>query len=387
MDIWLGNYRLLRTKSLVVFFLWVTFCFWAYTNLYEELIILCGLILLGLLKKYPYLKTERRVRVLEEERKFRIVKGKKTIEIDMDEVEDVHLEDLGYARKWFGPAGYRLFVTTVDQKYHFDSLPIATEDKRYKDIIKLQQLLEDSISKKSNINFKFTANVIDNTGMNSISKNSNINFKCGTCEKYVHMRKEVSHGFSDWAYDCGEWSDFDKEVPELSQEYWTRSDKVPAVGESRSIFVTNPFDEAIGNKFYMLYEPALIHFNGWEEDSDDIRKCAIVYCEFERVLLSDEYGAWIRVKVEKVYLLHELCEIFQAVKINGPIDALDGLFDKVYFQNDRWLIMGWTGQDDVGEINWIYTDDDGERHLVMMLEYSFHVSTLSIGNVVSSGLQ
>lgn len=214
----------------------------------------------------------------------------------------------------------------------------------------------------------------------------NINFKCGTCEKYVKMRKEVRNPFSDWAYDCGEWSDFDENVPELSENYWTRSDNIPIVGGSRSILVTVPFDEAIGNEFNILYEPALIYFNGWADNPDDICKCAIVHCEFEKVILSDEYSAWIRVKVKEVFLMHELCKIFEAVKINGPIDTLDGPFEKIYFQNDRWLIVGWSGQSDIGETKWIYTDDNGERHLVMMQEYSFHENVLNIGNVVGASL-
>lgn len=212
-----------------------------------------------------------------------------------------------------------------------------------------------------------------------------MNFRCRVCKESVHMKKEVGRHFSGWAYDCAEWSDFDENVPALSEKHWVRSEKTPVVGETRSAFVTDPFDEETGNEFFLLYEPALLHFNGWDDNPDDIDKCAIVRCRFEKVLLSDEYSAWISVKVTEVIFMHELYRAFTEVRTHQPIDAFEGIRGhELYFQNDRWLITGWSGQDDAGETRWIYTDDSGEKHLVMTLNYTFHKSVLNIGNIVNS---
>lgn len=229
----------------------------------------------------------------------------------------------------------------------------------------------------------------------------NLRFKCRGCQKYVRMNKKVCDAFSDWVYGCGQWSDFDENVPELSEQNWVRSELTPAVGENRTVFVQSPFDEEIGNEFWLLYEPALLYFNGWGDcTEEDICKCAIVRCRFQKVLISNEYSAWIRVTVQEVVFLHELYKYYEEVRENVPIGAFEEIPKETDFQNDRWHVTSfeeipeetdfqsdrwhvtsWTAQGDCGEIKWIYTDENGIQHLVMKLWYAFDEEVFYVGNI------
>lgn len=217
----------------------------------------------------------------------------------------------------------------------------------------------------------------------------NLRFKCKVCQKYIEMKKEIHSPFSDWAYvDCAEWSDFKENVPELSEQHWIRSERTPVMDEKRTILVYKPFDEKVGNEFWVLYEPALLFFNGWDDyPKEEISQCAIVRCRFENVLISDEYSAWIVVSVQKVVFLHELYKYYEEVMTDSPIDEFEGIKKSEYithFQNDTWFVTGWTAQGDCGETKWIYTDEYGVRHLVMQMWYGVDESILYIGNIVES---
>ncbi|MDE7365563.1 MAG: hypothetical protein K2N27_11940 [Ruminococcus sp.] len=213
----------------------------------------------------------------------------------------------------------------------------------------------------------------------------NLRFKCKVCQNIIEMKKEIHGDFSDWAYDCAEWSDFKENVPELSERYWERSECTPVVNENRTILVYKPFDEKIGNEFWLLYEPALLYLNGWEGyPEEDIRKCAVVRCRFEKILVSDEYSAWIVVNVQQVVFLHELYKYYEEVMTDIPIDEFEGIPKTKCmkgFQNDKWLEIYWTAQGDCGDNKWIYTDEYGMRHLVMQMSYGFDDSVLYIGNI------
>lgn len=209
----------------------------------------------------------------------------------------------------------------------------------------------------------------------------NLCFKCSVCKNYIRMNKKLDDLFSDWAYACGEWSDFGEDVPELSKQNWIHSELTPVVGETRTVFVRMPFDETIGNEFWLLYEPALLYFNSWEDCSEqDIANCAVVRCKFQKILISDEYSAWIRVTVQEVVFLHELCNYYQDIRGNIS-NAFKGITEETEFQNDRWHVTSWTMQNDCGEMKWIYIDENGIRHLVMKLWYAFDEEILYIGNI------
>lgn len=213
-------------------------------------------------------------------------------------------------------------------------------------------------------------------------------FKCSCCRQYIRMEKKVEGDFSDWAYHYGvEWSDYNESVPELSYENWERSERTPVVNEMRTLLVSVPFDEKIGNEFYVYFEPALIYFNGWDDTNEnDTQKCAVIRCRLDKILKRNEYEAWIVVYIEDVISLGELYKHFVPTIVKKDIDIFDNVPEKIQhtmFENDKWSVKYWDAQGDCGEYKWIYTDDNGIRHLVMQSWFDFDHSIVYIGNIVT----
>ncbi len=223
----------------------------------------------------------------------------------------------------------------------------------------------------------------------------NLRFKCEVCGEIVEMKKIAKSPYCDWAYDtCVEWSDFNTDVPELSKKQWERSSETPVAGEKRIVLVQKPFDEKIGNEFWVKFEPAMLFFNGWEPDlENEILKCAMVRCRFDKIIIADQYSAWIVVHIVKAIPINKLFEHYTEVASEDPLDSFFGQIISasnvtsscqmyLEFQNKNWKVISWTAQGDVGEVKWIYIDESGKRHLVMGLDYGFDEEVLYLGNVV-----
>lgn len=210
-----------------------------------------------------------------------------------------------------------------------------------------------------------------------------IKFRCKVCNEYVEMEKSVPDGFAGWSYSGMEWSDFEEEVPPLSEKHWIRSDNTPKNGEIRVIKVTIPFAEETGNEFYMEFMPESAYFNGYD-CSEQISDSAIVKCRLEKVLLADEYSAWIRVMVLKVFLLPELSGMYQPWLVDCELEDYAGICkcNEVELIDNSWESKFWTGQGDIGESKLIYIDKNGVRHLVLMNYYNFHDDISYFGNIV-----
>ena len=149
--------------------------------------------------------------------------------------------------------------------------------------------------------------------------------------------------WTDWAYYEGvEWSDFSENVPDFSEEHWKRSEKTPTANEKRTLLVYKPFDESPGNEFLALFETALIFFNGWDECyKNDIDKCALVRCKFERVLKHDEYMAWIVVSIQDVIHLDKLCDYYKPYETEKDIELFDGIpehMNELLFRNNHFFL-------------------------------------------------
>ncbi len=220
---------------------------------------------------------------------------------------------------------------------------------------------------------------IKENGMNQI------NFKCKVCNSYHEMTKKFPTGFSGWAYSNMEWSDFEEEVPSLSEKYWEHSDRVPKTGEFRIVKVQTPFDEKIGDEFYMEFVPEYVFLNGYD-DVEQIHDSAIVQCRFEEVIVADEYSGWIKVKVLKVILLSELFEVYPPFLTDCKLEEYVGTCECDETDSDlvdtSWEIKYWTGQGDIGEVKTIYTDTNGFRHLILMNFYSWFDDVTYFGNIV-----
>lgn len=215
-----------------------------------------------------------------------------------------------------------------------------------------------------------------------------LRFRCTVCGQMVEMKKDVRTPFSDWGYfTCVQWSDFNTDVPVLSEKRWQRSDKTPVVGARRRVFVTQPFDECIGNTFWAEFEPAMLYFNGWDDyPKEEIEKCAMIRCQFERILTADETCAWIEVRIMQVIPLHQLYEHYTERITTESLDDFKEFraHGETIFRNDQWHVVGWSAQGDCGETKWIYTDETGRQHLVLASWFGFDEEVLYIGNVVSA---
>lgn len=212
-----------------------------------------------------------------------------------------------------------------------------------------------------------------------------IKLRCAYCKNYHEIKEKIPKGFAGWAYPEMDWSDFETEaeVPSLSEQYWSRSDRIPKVGELRIILVTSPFDEECGNVFRIEFMPALAHFNGYE-NTEELRDSAIVQCRLEKIILADEYCAWIEVKILRVILLSELPETFPPFLTDREIEGFDGIsrYIDIDLMDDTWKIMSWSAQGDLGEYKTFYTDTNGIRHLVRMSCWNFCEDVTYYGNIV-----
>ena len=210
-------------------------------------------------------------------------------------------------------------------------------------------------------------------------------FKCNICENDIHMNKKTINEFQEWAYeDCVEWTNLDDEIPSLDKDIFggTLNVETPQIGEEKILFVKKPFDEELGNEFYVKFEPALIHYNGYDGYIEEFPKCAIVKCRFEKIISYNEYCAFIRVIVIDVILLHDIYKRFPEKTNKEPIEEF-GVRAEVIVENESWTIIAWSMQGDVGGCRWIYTDIDGKRHLVMEDYYSFDEEILYVGNITA----
>ncbi|MDO5296071.1 MAG: hypothetical protein Q4F00_05415 [bacterium] len=138
----------------------------------------------------------------------------------------------------------------------------------------------------------------------------------------------------------------------------------------------------------MLFEPALIYFNGPDSAPGDIDKCAVARCRFDKVLAADAFSAWIRITVLTVIPLAELYKYYDESASDDPIDKLDDFYDdEIYtFQNDRWLIKLGSGEGDYAKEIWTYKDNNNNiQHLVMQDQaYMHYWGDINIGNIVNN---
>ncbi len=204
---------------------------------------------------------------------------------------------------------------------------------------------------------------------------------CPVCGEARKIPQSPKNGFSDVAFDCAEWWSFQGELPPLSEHIWERLDILPTVGEMRIIKVSAPFDCGIGETFRMLFQPALSHFNGWDEHPEELERSAIVECRFDKILESDLHQAWISVKVISVTMLRDICKMYPSRKV-PEWNHLFHVEKEDYFQWRNWELFSWSAQGDVGEWWLIYTDESHIRHLVLLFEWMLCSETLSVGNII-----
>jgi hypothetical protein len=100
-----------------------------------------------------------------------------------------------------------------------------------------------------------------------------------TLELENHCKSRLDPGRHPWALGCGfihtAWIDEAGEV----------LDAAPRPGESRRLHVGKPFHARKGEPFHVLWEPAIVVHNGWEEDYQArLSEVRIVTCRFVDIL-------------------------------------------------------------------------------------------------------
>lgn len=214
-----------------------------------------------------------------------------------------------------------------------------------------------------------------------------LNFKCEVCHKKIKIKKNVKFPFDDWAYyQCIQWSNFDDKVPDLSEDMWQRCIERPKENEIYKVYVTKPFDEIRGSEFFVIFEPAIIVYNGWDSDfcsEEDIEKCSLVKCRYDRIVKANKYSAWIEITVQKVIPLADIYNLYNEKESSGIFLPFGSTESQVtLFENRKWLVFGWNDQGDVGEYRWVYIDSQGKKHCVLEYNWEFDKDILYLGNIV-----
>lgn len=207
-------------------------------------------------------------------------------------------------------------------------------------------------------------------------------FKCRCCGRIIHEKPSLAEGFSELAYDDMEWLEAGQPVPPLEEHVWPRADKMPEVGERRFIKVEPPFAQEVGNRFNVLYLPALSALNGWGEYPEELSGSAVVSCVYERTVSADDFCAWIEVSVENVIPFSELYKRYPCRKVSRLIEGGFGEEAQLEFRWQNWEFYAVSTQGDFGEWQIIFTDSDNVKHLIMFCEWDCHSGYVQLGNAV-----
>lgn len=222
-----------------------------------------------------------------------------------------------------------------------------------------------------------------------------MNFLCSCCKQRVtkeeHERKPKlieSAGIHDIGYHLS-WMECKQEEMALpvNERQWLYTDQVPIVGEKRILKVTAPFDEGLGNTFTTIFEPWQMFLNGWDsaESTEDIGKACAVLCRFDEVLWSDVFSAFISVKVLNTILLDFLHRVIPVTVTDYRFIEKFGEHEKVWtqYEDEHRLYRTWNAQGDVGQMQLIYTDDQGIRHEILTSWFGMHDDFYYFGNTVN----
>ncbi len=222
-----------------------------------------------------------------------------------------------------------------------------------------------------------------------------MNFLCSCCKSRVAKDNQNRKpkmiecaGIHDIGYNLA-WMECEHE--ELSQPVkdrkWLYTNHIPTIGEKRILKVTAPFDEELGATFTTLFEPWQMFLNGWDcaENPDDIGKACAVLCRFDDVLWSDDFSAYISVKVLNTIPLDLLYTVIPITVTDDSFFENFGGHEKVLtqYEDKHRLYRTWSAQGDFGQMQLIYTDDKGIRHEVLTGWYAMHEDFYYFGNAVN----
>ncbi|MBR3327556.1 MAG: hypothetical protein IKG22_09585 [Atopobiaceae bacterium] len=213
-----------------------------------------------------------------------------------------------------------------------------------------------------------------------------MNFLCPHCKKRITKEEYSPPKLIEDAgiHDIGfrtEWVE-ELDVTQLTlpahkrkRQWWVCSDQRPVTGERRTLRVEMPFDANVGDEFTTLFEPADMYYNGWEfANPEEASRACAVRCCFDGILWSDDFSAFIIVKVLKVVPLERLYAKIPKTVTDyrffeefcceyGPDSAK---YISTEYEDDHWLYRDWADSGGyMYHMQLIYSDDQGIRHEVL----------------------
>lgn len=217
-----------------------------------------------------------------------------------------------------------------------------------------------------------------------------MNFVCTCCkqrvEKKNHPKWIIGAGIHDIAYHMP-WVEFNENEMDLpiDKRKWFISDVPPEVGNKRILRVQIPFDEESGGIFTNIFETAQMYLNGWEfaDHPEDIYKASAVLCRLDEVIWSDDFSAFINVEILNVVPFSQLYKVIPETVTDYKIDDF-GKDEEIQteYEDEHLLYRYWSAQGDVGQVQLVYTEDNGKRHEVMNSWQSWHEDFYYLVNIV-----
>lgn len=196
-------------------------------------------------------------------------------------------------------------------------------------------------------------------------------------------------GFICYGYDneTPEWSDFKDFKNITDDKNWWRSDEAPMTGEFRIVFSHCSLKEVYPEQFWVLFEPALSFFNGWEYHPDEIEKSSFVCIKVSEELPKSS-GFWSKVEIVYSISVKDITSVVP--EYTGSVDHLERIqcLDVLEYSslNDEWFYFCGRDLDHDHQGNWMLIRKiESKYHLVLysMWDYSSDEG-LYMGNVLLS---
>jgi hypothetical protein len=174
---------------------------------------------------------------------------------------------------------------------------------------------------------------------------------CGTTGDNV-IQHYSEFNIAGYTSPTVEWSDFQNEIPsENEYKWWSRTEKIPEVGERRVILVQHTFRETEEKDFWTFYQPAYTSVNGLDVCIEEIDTSAFVRCRLLKILAFENNQAWLQVLVNEVILIkdaqntiplvHEDSSFLKKVNDFSPYYYLPYGNWEYYFGGDQSYAGNW----------------------------------------------
>lgn len=201
-----------------------------------------------------------------------------------------------------------------------------------------------------------------------------------------HCKRRLDATRYPWSTGCGfirsAWIGDDDEILDVA----------PSRGESRRLYLDAPFQAAVGEVFHVLWEPALVVFNGWEpEVQARITEVRIVRCRLLEVFgsaaravgWSPSHGVDVRVDVLECFdpmTVEPRSGEWEASLTAWPFHGGRPQSTQIQRAHDRVLVQGTTE----GDINFDLLVDPTLQRVAMVVDTSICEAFFWFGSVSTS---